>query len=78
MNGLLAKWPKRGKEIQILGPVEAPLSKIRGKYRWQILVKSKRAALLNVFLREVEGFSGRLLRTSGVKMTIDVDPYQML
>ncbi|MFH1488733.1 MAG: primosomal protein N' [Pseudomonadota bacterium] len=78
MNGLLARWPKRGKEIQILGPVEAPLSKIRGKHRWQILIKSKRAALLNVFLKEVEGFSGRVLRASGVNMTIDVDPYQML
>ena len=78
MIELLKRWPKRGKEIQVLGPVEAPLSKIRGKYRWQILVKSKGAALLHYFLREIDGFSTRMLKSSGVAMITDVDPYQML
>ena len=27
-KGLLGRWPKRGKEVQVLGPVEAPLAKI--------------------------------------------------
>lgn len=76
--GILGKWPKRGKEIQVLGPAEAPLAKLKGKYRWQILVKSKGAELLHYFLEKVEGVSKRKLRSSGVSMIMDVDPYQML
>ena len=75
---IIGKWSKRGKEIQILGPVEAPLSKLRGKYRWQIFVKSRNSALLHHFLAQVEARSRTVLRGTGVSVTIDVDPYQML
>jgi primosomal protein N' (replication factor Y) len=78
MCGITGKWPKRGKEIQILGPVEAPLAKLRGKYRWQIFVKSRKSALLHQFLEQVGARSRRTLRGTGVNLAIDVDPYQML
>lgn len=76
--GVLERWPKRGKEIQVLGPAEAPLAKLKGKYRWQILVKSKGAGLLHYFLREIESLTRKMLRGSGVSLIMDVDPYQML
>jgi primosomal protein N' (replication factor Y) len=78
MTGILNHWPKRGREIQVLGPAEAPIPKLKGKYRFQILIKSKGAELLHHFLRAVEGPSRNILRGSGVGLTIDVDPYQML
>jgi primosomal protein N' (replication factor Y) len=78
MTASLEKWPKRGKEIQVLGPVEAPLGKLKGKYRWQILIKSRKAELLHYFLEKVEGLSRKMLRASGISLIIDVDPYQML
>jgi primosomal protein N' (replication factor Y) len=78
MNGILRGWPKRGKDIHVLGPVEAPLSKLRGKYRWQIFVKSKGAVLRHYFLTEVDKLSTKMLRGTGVQLIIDVDPYQML
>ncbi len=76
--GVLEKWPKRGKDIQVLGPAEAPLAKLRGKYRWQILIKCKRTGLLHYFLREIEVVTRKMLRGSGVGLIVDVDPYQML
>jgi len=78
IKGMLSKWPTKGKDIQILGPVEAPLSKLKGKYRWQILIKTKSAELLHYFLDEMDNFSKRFLRNTGVGLVIDVDPYQML
>jgi primosomal protein N' (replication factor Y) len=75
---ILEKWPKRGREIQVLGPVEAPITKLKGKYRWHILVKGKQAGLLHEFLDRVEGMARKSLRSSGVSMIVDVDPYQML
>jgi primosomal protein N' (replication factor Y) len=78
MVSITQKWPKRGKEIQVLGPVEAPLAKLRGKYRWQIFVKCKGRALLHLFLKEVIAVSEKNLRATGVKLIVDVDPYQMM
>ena len=78
IKAILKRWPKRGNEIQILGPVEAPLAKLKNKHRWQILIKSKGTELLHFLLKEVEGLSGNILRKRGVTMIIDVDPYQML
>jgi primosomal protein N' (replication factor Y) (superfamily II helicase) len=78
MARVIGRWPKRGREIQILGPVEAPLAKLRGKYRWQIFVKSGNSALLHHFLRHVTAIGGKLLRGKGVDLIVDIDPYQML
>jgi primosomal protein N' (replication factor Y) len=78
MNEIIRGWTERGKDIQVLGPVEAPLSKLRGKYRWQIFVKSKGTVLRHYFLTEVDKLSAKMLRGTGVQLVIDVDPYQML
>ena len=78
MQDLLERWPKRGKEIQVLGPTEAPLSKLKGKYRWQILIKCRESGLLHYFLKRVDDRSRKWVRKSGIHLSIDVDPYQML
>jgi len=69
---------KRKSNIQVLGPVEAPMAKLKGKYRQQILIKSRTSQHLNHLLKEVEIFSTQILSSSGVRMIIDVDPYQMM
>jgi primosomal protein N' len=58
--------------------VEAPLSKLKGKYRWQVFIRSKGPNVLHVFLKKVGENLKRMLRGSGVSLTIDIDPYQML
>jgi primosomal protein N' (replication factor Y) (superfamily II helicase) len=78
MARMIGRWPIRGKEIQVLGPVEAPLSKLRGKYRRQIFIKSRNSALLHLFLERVTARSTKLLRGKGVDLIVDIDPYQML
>ncbi|MCD6296847.1 MAG: primosomal protein N' [Deltaproteobacteria bacterium] len=78
VRGILTQWPKRGKEIQVLGPAEAPISKLKGKHRWQILIKSKSVSLLQHFLTEVERRYKKGLQSNGVNLVLDVDPYQML
>jgi len=77
LRTILRRWPRRGKEIQVLGPVEAPIARIKGKTRWQLLVKSKSPALLRHLLMEIER-SSKWLRSQGVYLLSDVDPYDML
>jgi primosomal protein N' (replication factor Y) len=78
IRDILAKWPKRGKEILVLGPVEAPISKIKGKFRWQILLKSESSSLLHHLLGRIEKSARKDLKSTGVHLILDIDPYQML
>ncbi len=77
IKNILVGWPKRGKEILVLGPVEAPISKLKGKYRWQILLKGKNISLMQHLISGVERRLKKELKGSGVHLISDVDPYQM-
>ena len=77
LRAALARWPKRGREIQILGPAEAPIPKLMGKHRWQVLLKSRSSSLLRHFLAQVDGTLNKKLKSAGAGLIVDVDPYQM-
>jgi len=78
IRNTIKKQSKRKSAVEVLGPVEAPMAKLKGKYRQQILIKSRTSRYLNQLLKEVEAFSTQILSSSGVRMIIDVDPYQMM
>jgi primosomal protein N' (replication factor Y) len=62
--------------IQVLGPAEAPLAVIKGRYRFRILVKSLRNVDLSEYLREWLAASPK---TKGnLKLEVDVDPQSFL
>jgi primosomal protein N' (replication factor Y) (superfamily II helicase) len=61
--------------VEILGPVVAPLGKVRGRYRRQILLKSAVRADLHRLLAVARG---RLALPSTVRLAIDIDPVEML
>ena len=78
IRNTIKKQSKRKNAGEVLGPVEAPMAKLKGKYRQQILIKSRTSRYLNQLLKEIETFSAKILSSSGVRMIIDVDPYQMM
>ncbi|TKW80067.1 MAG: primosomal protein N', partial [Bradyrhizobium icense] len=58
--------------IQVLGPAEAPLAVIKGRYRFRLLVKSLRNVDLSEYLRE---WLAAAPKTKGnLKLEVDVDP----
>ena len=62
--------------IQVLGPAEAPLAVIKGRYRFRLLVKSLRNADLSAYLRE---WLAAGPKTKGnLKLEVDVDPQSFL
>jgi primosomal protein N' (replication factor Y) len=64
-------------QAAILGPTEMPLSKVRGKFRWHLLLKIKRGLRLRDFVDYLRlDFEKRSPR--GVEMQIDVDPASLL
>jgi len=61
--------------IEILGPLEAYVLKIAGKYRWQILLKGKEAQSLHAFMNSVIHENTTLFNNRKVHVFVDVDPY---
>ncbi|MCB0348984.1 MAG: primosomal protein N' [Bdellovibrionales bacterium] len=62
-------------EVRILGPSEAPLSKLRGKFRYQILLKASHASHLSYLIQQLQNQTA--LQSPGTKVLIDIDPVQM-
>lgn len=63
--------------IDILGPVEAPLPRLSGQYRWQILLKGCQASVLHGLVREIVTHES-LKDGGGSSLVVDVDPVFML
>jgi primosomal protein N' (replication factor Y) len=62
--------------VRLLGPAEAPLAVIRGRYRFRILAKSPRAFDLSSYLR---GWLAHAPKPKGnLKLEVDVDPQSFL
>jgi primosomal protein N' (replication factor Y) len=80
--GSLCKHLRAGKDfskaIDVLGPIEAPLLKIAGRYRWQILLKAAGVQALHRFIRLLMSENPAVFNGSQPKVAIDVDPYDML
>lgn len=62
--------------VEILGPAAAPIAKLRNQFRYHILFKCPQPKMLNQFLRRVFGDSKWI--ESQVKITVDVDPQNLL
>ena len=62
--------------IKVLGPAEAPLAVIKGRYRFRLLVKSQRNVDVSEYLRE---WLAAAPKTKGnLKLEVDVDPQSFL
>ncbi len=62
--------------IQVLGPAEAPIAVIRGRYRWRLLVKAPREIDMQCYLR---AWLARVPPLKGdTRLSVDVDPYSFL
>jgi primosomal protein N' (replication factor Y) len=81
----IGEWGRRllegrfsGKGIEILGPSPAPLVKLKGRYRYQMLIKGVRANPLHRFVAELAEASKERWRGKGITLNIDVDPISVM
>lgn len=63
-------------QIKLLGPTAAPLAKLRGKFRFQALIKGESPQILRGFCRQLLSDSSWLPK--GTKVAVDIDPINML
>ena len=62
-------------EWTFVGPSPAPLSRLKGNWRWHLLVKAPRDASLGPVLTDVLRSAPR---ETGVSVTADIDPADLL
>ncbi len=62
-------------DVAILGPAPAPLSLLRGRYRYRLLINARRSAELQAIIR---AWLRALSFPKGVRVAVDVDPYSFV
>jgi primosomal protein N' (replication factor Y) len=62
-------------DVAILGPAPAPLSLLRGRYRYRLLINARRSAQVQNVIRD---WLGSLSFPTGVRVSIDIDPYSFV
>ncbi len=74
--GRLAKQAVRSNKLAVetLGPVEAPVSKIRGRYRWQLLLKGQDIKAQMIMIDMIKAEAGKC----GLEVKVDVDPMNFM
>jgi primosomal protein N' (replication factor Y) len=60
------------RSVRLSGPAPAPLERLRGEWRFQLLIRSPDGRGLHRMLKEV------LPKNPGYDLVIDVDPQQLL
>ena len=63
---------QENKNIEILGPAPAPLTKLHKKFRYQLLIKTKKISSLKTLLRSLPHSVNKVL------ISIDIDPISLL
>ncbi len=71
----LARAAPQGREADVLGPAPAPLSLLRGRHRWRLLLKAPRDRPVQPILRS---WLGAVRLPANVSLQIDVDPYSFM
>jgi primosomal protein N' (replication factor Y) len=62
------------RSVEILGPIEAAVTKIAGRYRWQLLTKGSGVRSLHRFARALMAENQSLFQRHGIQVVVDVDP----
>jgi primosomal protein N' (replication factor Y) len=68
----------KGDAMRVLGPAPAPIERLRGRYRWQVVVKSTEQAAMRAALVAMQERLGAREGRAGVFVGIDLDPVNML
>ena len=58
-------------ELEVMGPVESPISRVKKRYRSRLLLRFKKSELLQ---KKIANLLEKLKISSKIKLTVDVDP----
>ncbi|MCX5853351.1 MAG: primosomal protein N', partial [Deltaproteobacteria bacterium] len=60
--------------VDIIGPAESPIARIKGRYRWQLLLKGRKTLIMNRLIRNILSKAAG----TGLEIKVDVDPVNFM
>ncbi|NPA39688.1 MAG: primosomal protein N' [Thermodesulfobacteria bacterium] len=60
--------------VDVLGPAPCPLVKLKGLYRWHILIKAQAHKEIKILIKELLNTK----RVPGIKISFDIDPEELM
>src|SRR5206468_1068373 len=72
---LLADTQEEDGAPVILGPAPAPIERLKGRVRWQVLLKGKNRRALHTLVKRAQEEMLTHGQSRGVRIVVDVDPY---
>jgi primosomal protein N' (replication factor Y) len=66
------------KTVEVLGPSEAPIAKLKKHWRWHILLKGESSAALRRLARQLREQFENIPDSRSIQLSIDVDPMTMM
>ena len=73
-----ASCARAGSGVQVLGPCEAPLARLRGRTRWHLWLQATNRTTLRALVRMVATTEETAGAQGGVRVAVDVDPVSAL
>ena len=64
--------------VEILGPAPAPLSKIEGKFRWHLLLRSTYPEKIGQLFKRFTDEPPTIIKSKAIEFVIDIDPTNTL
>ena len=79
MVGEMGKWFQKAapEGVRVLGPCTAPIARIKGVYRFHLILKAASRKALNAALRGHAG-ACRCSRRSAAQLVVDVDALRLM
>lgn len=74
----ISRQLKLSHTVDILGPAQAPIARLKKQFRYQFLLKSNHLPSLSQLARTIRENPPPLVRSGKVRMTLDVDPDSMI
>lgn len=64
--------------VEILGPAPAPLSKIEGKFRWHLLLRSNSVERISQLFKHLTDEPPVAIKSNAIEYVIDIDPTNIM
>jgi len=66
------------RQLEILGPAPSPISKLKNRFRWQVILKGKQVQDLKSGMGSAVKEFYQYSATGGINLTLDLDPMGMI
>ena len=72
------RGPAALEEVRVLGPAPQALARLRGRYRWHLMLKGRDSARLHAIAEQALAWAESKQRPRSVRVAVDVDPSDVL